>query len=49
MSFPLVLLVGIPQLLGVVVGWQVAQRVDPERLRVLLGVVLVLIAPVLHL
>lgn len=48
-SLPLVLVVGIPQLIGVVVGWQVAQRVDPERLRVLLGVVLVLIAPVLVL
>jgi uncharacterized protein len=48
-SLPLVLLVGIPQLVGVVLGWQVAHRLDPERLRVLLGVVLVLIAPVLLL
>lgn len=46
-SLPLVLLVGIPQLVGVVLGWQVAHRVEPARLRVVLGVVLVLVAPTL--
>jgi uncharacterized membrane protein YfcA len=48
-SLPLVLLVGIPQLIGVVLGWGVAHRVDPHRLRVVLGLVLVLVAPTLIL
>lgn len=48
-SIPLAVLVGIPQLIGVVLGWQVAHLVDPERLRVVLGVVLVVIAPVIAL
>lgn len=46
-SLQLALLVGIPQLLGVVLGWQVAHRVDPARLRIILGTVLILIAPTL--
>lgn len=44
-SMPLAVLVGIPQLIGVVVGWRVAHLVEEGRLRVVLGVVLVLIAP----
>jgi hypothetical protein len=48
-SLPLVALVGIPQLIGVVLGWGVAHRVDPHRLRVVLGLVLVLVAPTLIL
>ncbi len=48
-SIPLAVLVGVPQLIGVVLGWQVAHLVDPERLRVVLGVVLVVIAPVIAL
>lgn len=48
-SLGLVLLVGIPQLVGVVVGWRIAHRVAEGKLRVVLGVVLVLIAPVLAL
>lgn len=36
-------LVGIPQLVGVVVGWKVAHIVDPARLKVVLGGVLVLV------
>lgn len=46
-SLPLALLIGLPQLVGVVLGWQVAHRVDPARLRIILGVVLILIAPTL--
>ncbi|MFD1514026.1 sulfite exporter TauE/SafE family protein [Halomarina rubra] len=37
-SWPLALVVGVPELLGVVAGWYVAQSVDSERLtRVLAG------------
>ena len=36
-------LVGIPQLVGVVVGWKVAHVVDPDRLKVVLGGVLILV------
>lgn len=48
-SIPVALLVGIPQLVGVVAGWKVAHLVDPSRLRVILGVVLVVVAPLLLL
>lgn len=48
-SIPVALLVGIPQLVGVVVGWKVAHLVDPHRLRVALGIVLVAVAPLLLL
>lgn len=37
----LVLLVGIPQVVGVVVGWAIAHRIDPGRLKVTLGAVLI--------
>jgi len=40
-SFPFVLLVGTPQLAGVVAGWAIARRVDPGRLKSVLGIVLV--------
>ena len=43
----LAVVVGTPLLLGVVVGWRVAHLIDPERLKVALGVALVLIGPVL--
>lgn len=48
-SVPLAILVGIPQLIGVVIGWRVAHLVEEGRLRVVLGVVLVLIAPAIAL
>ncbi len=48
-SIPLALLVGIPQLVGVLVGWKVAYLIEPRRLRIVLGVTLVLIAPVIAL
>lgn len=40
-------LVGIPLLAGVVIGWGIAHRINPERLKVALGVVLLLVAPYL--
>lgn len=43
----LAVVVGTPLLLGVVVGWRVAHLIDPDRLKVALGVALVLIGPVL--
>lgn len=39
-SVPLVVLVGVPQVVGVVAGWSIAHRIDPGRLKVTLGVVL---------
>lgn len=40
-SLPMVALVGIPQVIGVVAGWKLAHHVDPGRLKVTLGAVLV--------
>lgn len=37
----LAVFVGVPLLLGVVVGWRIAHLIDPDRLKVALGVVLV--------
>lgn len=48
-SIPLALLIGIPQLVGVVLGWRVAHLIEPRRLRITLGVTLVLIAPAIAL
>ena len=48
-SGPLAILVGVPLLAGVLVGWKVAHFVDPARLKVVLGGVLVLVAPTLVL
>ncbi|MFP8955010.1 sulfite exporter TauE/SafE family protein [Natrialbaceae archaeon A-arb3/5] len=45
--WPVVALVGIPQVIGVVIGWRIAHVVDAGRLRVGLGFVLVLVAPVI--
>lgn len=42
-SLPLALLVGVPQVVGVVAGWAIAHRIDPGRLKVALGSVLVLV------
>jgi uncharacterized membrane protein YfcA len=38
---PLAILVGIPLMVGVAVGWRLAHRIDPRRLKVILGIVLV--------
>lgn len=40
-SLPLAVLVGVPQVVGVVAGWMIAHRVDPGRLKVALGGVLI--------
>lgn len=47
--FPLATLVGIPLLVGVVVGWKIAHLVNPARLKVALGVVLFAVGPYLAL
>lgn len=41
--WPLALLVGIPELVGVVLGWWVAQRTKPAQLKLVLGAVLVIV------
>ena len=40
-SVPLAVAVGVPELAGVVVGWRVAHRVEPSRLKLALGATLV--------
>lgn len=45
-SLPLAALVGLPQLVGVVVGWRIAQRVNADRLKPVLGVALLVVAAV---
>lgn len=47
--FSLAVLVGLPLLAGVVIGWKVAHHVDPAHLKVVLGIVLVAIGPYLAL
>lgn len=42
-----VLLVGLPLVAGVLVGWQIARQVEPRKLKVTLGIVLLLLAPYL--
>ena len=46
-SGPLAVLVGVPQLVGVLVGWRVAHRVPARRLKAALAAVLVGIGPLL--
>jgi uncharacterized membrane protein YfcA len=46
-SLPLAVAIGVPLVAGVLVGWQVAHRVDPDRLKLALGAVLVLVGPYL--
>lgn len=48
-SLDLTALVGVPLLAGVAVGWSVAHRIDPNRLKVALGGVLLVVAPYLAL
>lgn len=47
--FPLVAVIGLPLLAGVVVGWKVAHVVNPAKLKVTLGIVLVGIGPYIAL
>lgn len=48
-SIPLALLVGVPQLMGVLVGWRAAHRVPVHWLKILLAVALVVVGPLLML
>lgn len=48
-SIPLAILVGTPLLVGVIAGWKVAHLIDPNRLKVALGVVLFAVGPYLAL
>jgi len=48
-SLPLAALVGLPLLAGVVVGWKVAHLVNPAKLKVALGIVLIVVGPYLAL
>ena len=48
-SLELAVLVGVPELVGVVVGWRIAHVVDERRLKRLLAVVLVVVGPYLAL
>ncbi|MUV57914.1 sulfite exporter TauE/SafE family protein [Halogeometricum sp. CBA1124] len=44
-SLPLAVLVGVPELLGVLVGWRVAHRVPSARLKRVLATVLAVLGP----
>jgi uncharacterized membrane protein YfcA len=46
-SWPIALLVGIPELVGVLVGWRLAHRIEPRRLKIGLGAVLFVLGPYL--
>lgn len=46
-SVPYVVLIAVPQTMGAFVGWRVAHLIDPERLRIILGLVLICLGPVL--
>lgn len=46
-SVPLVVVVGVPQVAGALLGWRVAHRVDPDRLKLSLGLLLIGLGPVL--
>ncbi|UTF55854.1 sulfite exporter TauE/SafE family protein [Natronosalvus rutilus] len=48
-SLPLAVLVGLPLLAGAVVGWKVAHLVNPAKLKVALGIVLIVVGPYLAL
>jgi uncharacterized membrane protein YfcA len=48
-SIELALLVGVPQLIGAFLGWRIAHYVDPERLKLALGVALIAVGPYLAL
>ncbi|SDF83660.1 sulfite exporter TauE/SafE family protein [Halorientalis regularis] len=48
-SWPLVVVVGVPEVAGVVAGWRVAQSVDSERLTRVLAALLLLLGPYIAL
>lgn len=45
--WPLALSIGLPQLLGALLGWRVAHRVPAARLKLVLGVALLMLGPYL--
>ncbi len=47
--WPLALLIVVPQLAGAVIGWGIAHRIDPGRLRLALGLVLLVVGPYIAL
>jgi uncharacterized membrane protein YfcA len=44
-SLPLVALIGIPELAGIIIGWQVAKTVDAQRLKRVLAATLAMLGP----
>jgi uncharacterized protein len=48
-SWPLALLVGVPELVGVMIGWRIAHRVPARALTLTLAMILVALAPYLAL
>lgn len=48
-SLTLAAIVGVPLVAGVVVGWRIAHHANPDRLKIILGIILVIIAPYLAL
>jgi uncharacterized membrane protein YfcA len=48
-DWPLALVVGIPELCGVIIGWKIAQRTSQRRLKGAMIVALLIVAPVLAL
>ncbi|MEX2570204.1 MAG: sulfite exporter TauE/SafE family protein [Gemmatimonadota bacterium] len=45
--WPLAFLIGVPELVGVVLGWRLAHRLEPRRLKIGLGIVLIAVGPYL--
>lgn len=48
-SWPLAVAIGVPELVGVVIGWRAAQAVDAELLTRILAVIMLLLGPYLAL
>jgi len=48
-SLPLATVVGVPLLVGAIVGWKIAHLVNPAKLKIALGVVLIAVGPTLAL
>ncbi len=48
-SMPLVVAIGVPELVGIVIGWRVARAVDPRRLKHALAATLATLGPYLAL
>jgi uncharacterized protein len=48
-SWPLVVLTGVPQLIGVVLGWKIAHALPTHPLKVTLAITLIVLGPVISL